>query len=80
LARNAASNVGLGSKACPVVGECRGVAQGMSQGDFANAGANAAILGTLAMGSTLSRGMTGKVLTQAPRSSLLQAASLCTAN
>ena len=44
LVRNAAANLGGGSKACPIVSECRDAGEGVAQGDLKSAAANAALL------------------------------------
>lgn len=58
LARDAASNLDAGSRACPIVGECRDVGAGILQGDFQKA---ALAGGVLALDAAAVHGAAGKV-------------------
>ena len=59
LARDAASNLDAGSRACPIVGECRDVGAGILQGDFQKAALGG---GALALNAAAVQGaVSGKV-------------------
>lgn len=78
LGNNSAHNLGTGSRACPIVSECRDVAAGISQGDFTQVALNA---GVLALGAVPGGGSTAKLGTQAPAGKqMLQMATLSTAS
>jgi len=70
--------LGLGSKACPIVRECRDVAEGICQGDFAKVALNA---GVLALGAVPGGGSTTKLgASTGAGKQVLQAAALSTAS
>jgi hypothetical protein len=50
MAKNAMSNLDAGSKAGPIVGECRDVAEGIASGDFQQVAAGTGLLGLCALG------------------------------
>ena len=57
LSRNFSSNIGISSKYCPVINECRNIGEGLALGDFKKTTDNGAIL----IVSALPFGGAGKV-------------------
>ena len=49
MSRNMGNNIDAGSKTCPLVSECRNVAQGISQGDLKNVAVNGGLLSLYAV-------------------------------
>ena len=51
----------LGSKGCPIVSECRNVAQGIAQGDYKNAALNGGLLSLYAVAGGVQTGGNAKI-------------------
>ena len=49
MAKNAMSNLDIGSKSTPIAAECRDVGEGIATGDFKKVAGNSAILGLCAL-------------------------------
>ena len=52
LTPKAVQNLNAGSKACPIVSECRDIAQGIAQGDLNKASYNAGVLALATLSSS----------------------------